>query len=485
MPAWDVIPGATEPAPSGLAGQPGAQRQYRRGNHGSDHHNRRRLGWVGAARRNGLPAADHLVQAVAAEVESRRLPVFRLVAVAVLLMLALLLAGCKYLPLREDVVAQAGQEGDIAFNVVKIDEAVIEVLAARPRPAFHQHLKEHLPSPDLPIAVSDTVTIVIWEASADGLFGNSLAVIPPRPGATDPARGAFGIDAGAGRMVRPAGQTGRPGTTIPSQPVGPDGMITVPYAGRIVATGQTATELGRRIEALLAPIAVDPQALILVERGPGSTVTVAGEAIQGGRIPLSPGGTRLLDVIATAGGASTPVHETFVRLARDGVTATVPLAILVADPDQNILARPGDVLVVSRMPKTVNVFGAAGRNASISFASERLSLTEALAEAGGLLDQRADPGAIFVMRYEPEELVRRLGQPVAARPLSGQSPIVYRLDLADAKSYLFAKQFAVQDKDIIFVAEAKTVPITRALQALALITGPVTNAMVICRAAGC
>ena len=444
--------------------------------------------------------------------------------------LALLLAGCSDLPRREDVIAQANQQGEVVFTVVKIDEASINVLAARPRPAFRERFKEYLPAPELKIAIGDTVSVVIWEAAANGLFGNSLAELSPqrrraagletRPGVADggmsradpiaplgeaaaPTSVAGRTDSRAGlrsatdaalasrvgsavngsvaELARYAGQTGRPGTSLPDQPVGPDGTITIPYAGRLVAAGRTASELGRRIEALLGPIAINPQALVVVQRGAGSAVTVAGEAITGARVPLSPGGTRLLDVIAAAGGATTPVHETFVRLSRDGVTATVPLAVLVADPKQNIFARPGDVLILSRAPKTFNVFGAAGSNASITFATERLSLAEALAKAGGLLDQRSDASAIFLMRHEPEELVRALGQPVAARAPAGLSPVVYRLDLADAKSYLLAKRFPVQDRDIIFVAEAKLVPVTRALQALSRITGPITSGVLICQ----
>jgi polysaccharide export outer membrane protein len=159
--------------------------------------------------------------------------------------------------------------------------------------------------------------------------------------------------------------------------------------------------------------------------------------------------------------------------------------VLVADPDQNIFARPGDVLILSRAPQTFSVFGAAGTNASITFATERLSLAEALAKAGGLLDQRSDASAIFVMRHESAELVHALGRRVAARAPAGLSPIVYRLDLADAKSYLLAQRFPVQDRDIIFVAEAKLVPVTRALQALSRITGPVTSGMLICRRTNC
>ncbi|HEX2151242.1 MAG TPA: polysaccharide biosynthesis/export family protein [Stellaceae bacterium] len=445
--------------------------------------------------------------------------------------LALLLAGCSNLPQRDDVIAQANQQGEIAFNVVKIDEAVVNVVAARPRPAFRERFKEYLPAPELKIAIGDTVSVVIWEAAANGLFGKSLNESPlgrrrvtgletrltpageeaarsDRIGSLTESAAASGLvvasspalpsviggaalgvlergAAGVNERARHAWQTGRPGTEIPEQPVGPDGTITIPYAGRVIAADRTASELGSRIEALLGPIAIDPQALVIVQHGAGSAVTVAGEGVQGARVPLSPGGTRLLDVIAAAGGASTPVHETFVRLSRDGVTATVPLAVLVADPDQNIFARPGDVLILSRAPQTLSVFGAAGMNASITFATERLSLAEALAKAGGLLDQRSDASAIFVMRHESAELVHALGQPVAARAPAGLSPIVYRLDLADAKSYLLAKRFPVQDRDIIFVAEAKLVPVTRALQALSRITGPVLSGMLICRRTNC
>jgi protein involved in polysaccharide export with SLBB domain len=458
--------------------------------------------------------------------------------------LALLLAGCSDLPRRDDVIAQANEEGEIAFNVVKIDESVVDVLAARPRPAFRERFKEYLPTPELKIAIGDTVSVVIWEAGPNGLFGNSLpdfsfrrkrltgietrsspseeaasrsSLIGPLGEITLPAPGAgltasrpsppSATSAGANKdaaaalaarglgvpetsdrakeLARYAEQTGRPGTEIPNQPVGADGTITIPYAGRVAAAGRTATELGRRIEALLGPIAIDPQALVLVQRGAGSAVTVAGEAIQGARVPLSPGGTRLLDVIAAVGGANTPVAETFVRLSRDGVTATVPLSVLVADPDQNIFARPGDVLIVSRAPQTFSVFGAAGSNALITFDTERLSLAEALAKAGGLLDQRSDASAIFVMRYEPVELVRALDQPLGARAPPGLSPIVYRLDLNDAKSYLLAKRFPVRDRDIIFVAEAKLVSITSALQTLSQVSGPVTTGLLVCRRTKC
>ena len=310
----------------------------------------------------------------------------------------------------------------------------------------------------------------------------------PTPGlaagtATGPGQigGAANLSAqGVEALLALAAQSGRPGTRIPDQQVGPDGAISIPYAGRIPVAGRTPIEVQHTIEHLLASKALDPQAIVMVKRSAANSVSVAGEVIGGKRVPLSPGGDRLLQVIAAAGGAKAPVHDTFVELSRNGVTATVPLATLVSDPAQDIFAEPGDVLTLVRRPQTFSVFGATGKNATITFTSDRLSLSEAMAKAGGLLDERADPRAVFLFRYEPVDVVRALGQPIATGASDGLSPIVYRLDLNDAKSYLLARDFAVHDKDVIFVANAEVQPIYQFFQLLSTLTGPITSTLSTC-----
>ena len=281
-------------------------------------------------------------------------------------------------------------------------------------------------------------------------------------------------------LLKVAVQSGRAGTRIPDQSVDSDGKISIPYAGRIAAAGRTPDEVQHIIEERLAQKALDPQALVVVKRSAANSVSVAGEVIGGARVPLSPGGDRLLQVIAAAGGAKAPVHDTFVQLSRGGVTASVPLATLVADPGQDIFAEPGDVLTLVKRPQTYSVFGATGKNRAITFTSDQLSLTEALAKASGLLDDRADPRAVFLFRYEPVSLVRALGQPIATDAHDGLSPIVYRLDLMAAKSYLLARRFPVHDKDIIFVANAEVQPIYYFFQALSALTGPITSTVSTC-----
>jgi polysaccharide export outer membrane protein len=281
------------------------------------------------------------------------------------------------------------------------------------------------------------------------------------------------------------GQIGRPGTRIPVQEVGSDGAITVPYGGRIEVAGRTPHEVEQAVERRLAGKAIDPQVLVAVLGSPANSVAVAGEVIGGKRVLLNPAGDRLLDVIAAAGGARAPVHDTFVELSRDGVTATTPLAMLVEHPEENIFARPGDVLTLVQRPQTFSVFGATGKNAAITFDRDRLSLAEALAKSGGLLDDQADPRAVFLFRYEPDSVVKALGQPLAADAPKGISPVAYRFDLNEAKSYLLAKQFPVRDKDIVFVANAQIQPVYHFFTALQNVTGPVVTGFVVCQSGSC
>jgi polysaccharide biosynthesis/export protein len=504
---------------------------------------------------------------------------------------ALLLAACSIAPEGRDVIAQAKPDGQIAFDVVKIDDAVLATSLAQGQPSFPERFKQYTPPPALKIGIGDIVSVVIWEASGDGLFGESLTEVSLPPGAvtrrllspaTPPlgsaaaalqelapaldlslllggnaaqstapsldlsgavfggatgqaSTGAAGqtsgaagqLPAGAAALLAPlvaggtlaqqglsngslptsalsalqpaqravaesasngnlealleaAVQSGRPGTRIPDQQVGLDGAISIPYAGRIVAAGHTPEEVQRTIEQRLASKAIEPQALVVISRNFANSVSVEGEIVGGKRLALSPGGERLLQLIAAAGGARAPVHETFVRLSRGGVTATVPLATLVADPAQDIFAEPGDVVTLVRRPQTFSVFGATGKNTAITFNSEKLSLSEALGKAGGLLDDRADPSAVFLFRYEPVDVVRALGQPVATGAPPGLSPIAYRLDLREAKSYLLARQFPVHDKDIIFVADAESQAVYKFFLVLSQIVGPVETGLLTC-----
>jgi len=366
------------------------------------------------------------------------------------------LGGCSTLPTAGpttgQVVDQAVKDDQARFDIVDVDNNVVSALLARPAESFQSRFRQYGKPPDSKIGIGDAITVTIWEAAGGGLFGGGITT---------------GVSPGS-RSV-----------TIPDQVVARDGAISVPFADRIHVAGQSSLEVQRTIEQRLAEKAIEPQVLVNITRSITNTATVSGEVVAGARVPLSINGDRLLDLIALAGGAKSPVYETFVRLSRNGVTATIPMEQLVSEPAENIYAWPGDVLTLVRIPQTFSVFGATGQNMQVTFGAEKITLAEALAKAGGLQDLRADPAGVFLFRFEPPAMVGALKASALATGPGGSSPVVYRLDLSDANSYFFAQRFPVEDKDVIYVANARLNELQKFFTLLNTITGPVITGIVV------
>jgi len=367
-----------------------------------------------------------------------------------------LLGGCSTLPTAgpttSRVLDQSVKDEQARFDVVDVDNNVVATLLAEPTESFRNRYLKYGKPPDPKIGVGDSITVTIWEASTGGLFGGGATV---------------GVSSGSHSV------------TIPDQVVPRDGAISLPFADRIPVAGKSPVEVQRIIERRLAEKAIEPQALVFITKSITNSVTVSGEVVGGARVPLSVNGDHLLDVIALAGGAKAPVYDTFVRLSREGITATIPMEKLVSDPTENIYAWPGDVLTLVSIPQTFSVFGATGTNMQVNFGAQKLTLAEALAKAGGLIDLRADPAGVFLFRFEPPTVVGALKvSPLPIGP-GGSSPVVYRLDLSDANSYFFAQRFPVEDKDVIYVANAKLNELQKFFTLLNTITGPVITGIVV------
>jgi len=366
------------------------------------------------------------------------------------------LTACGYLPTAGpttgEVVDQGVQDNQIRYDVVDVDANVVSALLAQPEESFHKRFGTHGKPPPPKIGIGDTVSVSIWEAAGGGLFGASP---------TDH------VSAGSRNV------------TIPEQVVGRDGGISVPFAGRVPVAERSTVDVQSEIEHRLAEKAIEPQVIVTISKSVTNAATVSGEVVNGARVPLSVNGDRLLDLIALAGGAKAPVYSTFVRLSRNGVTATIPMERLVSDPAENIYGQPGDILTLVQVPQTFSVLGATGQNAQVNFNAERITLVEALAKAGGLLDQRSDPAGVFLFRFEPPAVVTALNAPQLATGPDRSSPVVYRLDMSNANAYFLAQRFPVEDKDIIYVANARLNELQKFFTLLNTLTGPVITGIVV------
>lgn len=332
-------------------------------------------------------------------------------------------------PSRSAIVREASL-AESGVQLVPVTNAVTQALLASSPPAgdFAQTIGNATPIGTV-VGVGDVVEVTIWEAPPSLLFGGGM------------------MSTRIGEEIA----TSRPGV-IPETLIGPSGTITVPFAGQVPAAGRSLRSIEQSIVSRLRGKANQPQAIVRIVRNATANVSVLGEVATSGRIPLTPKGERLLDVLAAAGGTRQPAERITLQLSRGNVTSTMPLAAVVQDPSQNIVLQKDDVLTAVYQPFTLTVLGAAGKNEEVRFEGTGLTLAQALGRIGGLQDMRADPRGVFVFRWETPQQARALGRVVA--PDVTRVPMIYQVDLKDPQTYFAAQQFPMKNSDVMFISNS-------------------------------
>ena len=276
----------------------------------------------------------------------------------------------------------------------------------------------------------------------------------------------------AGGLFIPADSGARPGNfvTLPQQQVGQAGTITIPFAGDIKAAGRSAAELEKTIAGRLRQRALEPQVIVTLVERRSAAVSVVGDISQSLRFSLDPGGERILGAIARAGGTQFAPHETLVTLQRGAVSESAIMADIVEDPRLNVQLAPDDTIIVARQQRYFLALGAVGQTASITqlnrrfpFEDRRLSLGDALARAGGVQDDRANPSAVFLFRFERRRTLDRLGIATAQFP-GEEVPTVYRADLLNPTLMFLTQRFPMRHNDMIFVSNSPSTDLLKFLQ---------------------
>lgn len=137
-------------------------------------------------------------------------------------------------------------------------------------------------------------------------------------------------------------------------PVRPDGRISLPLVGDVVAAGMTPTDLASEIQDKLKAYVKDPLVTVIPTQFVGlftRQVRVIGEAVQPRAIPYSASMTAL-DVMIAVGGLTKYADGERAVLVRtvNGKQQSyqVHLDSLVRDGDvsQNVAMQPGDILII-------------------------------------------------------------------------------------------------------------------------------------------
>jgi polysaccharide export outer membrane protein len=400
----------------------------------------------------------------------------RFIGLMVLSILALLGGGCSLMPSSGPDPAEVRFGGDpsdpqqLPYAFVPITPFVVDVLASY-APTIGRVFTDSRPPKEIRFGVGDVVSVTIFESAAGGLF------VP--------------VEAG----VRPGNFV-----NLPNQNVDSRGNISVPYAGLIPAAGRTPAQVQEAIVAALRSRAIEPQAVVALVEQRTSLISVLGDVNTPARIGVPYAGERILDSIARTGGPKSQGFDEWVMLEREGRRATAPFGALVYEPGNNIWTRPGDTIYLYRQPQTFLAFGAVagnsfnpgifsgvisslalpgqqgvpGQQGQFAFDAWRLSLAEAVARAGGLNDALAEPSAVFLYRGETRELAERLGID-CSRFLGPIIPVIYNVNLRNGGAYFLATKFQMRNKDVLYISNATSVQIAKALQYFRLVVASVND----------
>lgn len=344
------------------------------------------------------------------------------------LMLTLGLAACavpRAGPDYGEITAPAA--AGLEFDVVRVTPAVARATRIDERLGFDAALAD-LPAEDTDIiAPGDVLSVTVWENIDQGLL------TPEGIGAT----------------------------ALPQRRVDDHGMIFIPYVGPVRAAGISVAALREAIRAALADKTLEPQVDVSAVESRGRMVSVQGQVRSPGLYPIEQPTTRLLAMLARAGGVAEDPEVIRLKLRRGTATGEIWVQDLYDDPRNDVALRAGDAIIAERDRRLFTALGAVGRQATVPFPVRDLTVERAMGTVGGLVDGAADPTGVFVFRTERPEIAAR----VLAGSLVGTEGrrMVYLIDLTQPGGMFLAREFVMRDGDTLYVTAA---PFTRWMKLL-------------------
>ncbi|MDF7802078.1 polysaccharide export protein [Pontiellaceae bacterium B1224] len=335
------------------------------------------------------------------------------------------LCSCSTLPTsgptrRQMEKVQDEPADDREYAVIQMNVDVIQQLGDHRPIQLNEHFSTTLHGkPESVLGIGDQLVINIWESSGDGLF----STFEKKQSHIDSI-------------------------------IDESGAIFIPYVGQIQVAGKNIEEVRSSIQKGLQGKAIEPQVQVALKTNVSNNLVVVGDVNQPGRYPLPIGGVRLLDAVAAAGGSRAPLYEAEAKIVRGEISDTIRLDEVLGRKNNNVWMMPGDTVQLMHKPRTFSAFGAVTTKSRHAFESETLSMAEALAQSGGLNDGMADAGGVFLFRFEDPEVLRAAGREVPGVLFQGRAATIYRLDFKQPEAFFLSRSFAMQDKDIIYVANA-------------------------------
>ncbi|BCZ85345.1 exopolysaccharide biosynthesis protein BceE (plasmid) [Paraburkholderia terrae] len=274
----------------------------------------------------------------------------------------------------------------------------------------------------------DVLRVVVWdrpELNNPGFSSMGTSIVSV--GATESTNSP--IASAGGGSLDPIGRV-----------VQPDGTIYFPYIGKVKVAGQTIDAIRRDLTTRLDKVVSKPQLDVSIVSYRSQKIYVSGAVKAPGAIALTDTPETVADAISGAGGYNEAADLEGSTLNRAGAVYPLDLYALFygGDLSQNVLLQDGDVVnVPDRRYKKVFVLGEVTKPVSQIMPKGRFTLSEALADAGGLNQLSANAAQVYVFRKGADKSVD-----------------VFQLDATSPGMLVLGDQFALQSRDVVFVDAA-------------------------------
>jgi len=331
-------------------------------------------------------------------------------------------------------VAAVGPDAKPDITPITLD--LVHELSAERRPA-NLGVEELFATPQpYRIGAGDIISVVVWD--------HPEMVFPTQ---TYTSAASIEVPASTG------------GANVPGYVVSPQGDIQFPYAGVLKVAGKTANEVRDEMAHFLSRVVRDPQMTVRVLGFRSQRVYVDGEVRNPGMLAIDDAAMTLVEALNRAGGVLNQTGDNSrIRVTRGERSWYVNIPDLLArgiDPSR-ILLRSGDIVrVEQREDNKIFVTGEVGRPTSLLMRNGRMTLNEALGDAGGVNPNSGNAQQIFVIRKKKDG-----------------APKVFHLDGTSPAALAIAEGFELEPKDVVYVDARDIVRWSRVMNLLIPSTGP-------------
>lgn len=216
-----------------------------------------------------------------------------------------------------------------------------------------------------------------------------------------------------------------------------NGQIQFPYVGAITIANMTELQARDVLAQRLVKSIKQPDITLRVVQFRSKKVYVDGDVKTPGNQPIDDVPMTLPEALTRAGGLLSTADQSTIAISRGGVTYPINLPQLVRQGlnPSDILLVDGDLVrVLSRSDNKVFVLGEVTTPRSLPMVNGRMTLTEAIGEAGGLNQLSAAAKQVYVVRNAGAE-----------------KPVVYNLDAQSPVAMALADNFELNPRDVVFV----------------------------------